>query len=107
MLVDGANLDKYAGKTGSFKGLDFTTSGPAEAEVTISFKGIIALSVPDLEIIHLLKSYGYKPSESGVQHIPVPVTSLNPEVGCRAEMSTTRTIKAVPPTTKRLRSFYF
>ena len=106
MLVDGANLDKYAGKSGSFMGRAFNTAGPAEAEVTISFKGI-ALSVPDLEIIHLLKSYGYKPSESGVQHSPVSVTSSNPEVGCKAEVSTTRSIKAVPPTSRRLRSFYW
>ena len=105
-LAKGSDLAKYAGKTGLFKDYNFNTYGPAESEVTITFKGI-ALSVPDLEIIHLLKSYGYKPSESGVQHTPVPVTSSNPEVGCKAEESTTRTIKAVPPTSKRLRAYYF
>ena len=105
-LAKGSDLTKYAGKTGLFKDYNFNTSGPAESEVTITFKGI-ALSVPDLEIIHLLKSYGYKPSESGVQHTPVPVTSSNPEVGCKAEESTTRMIKAVPPTSKRLRAYYF
>ena len=105
-LAKGSDLAKYAGKTGLFKDYNFSTSGPAESEVTITFKGI-ALSVPDIEIIHLLKSYGYKPSDSGVQHTPVPVTSSNPEVGCKAEESTTRTIKAVLPTSKRLRAYYF
>ena len=105
-LTEGADLAKYAGKSGKFHNFNFNTLGPAEAEVTISFKGV-PLSVPDVEIIHLLKAYGYKPSKEGVLHSPVPVTSLDPEVSCNADESITRSIRATPPTSKRLRAYYF
>ena len=71
-----------------------------------SFKGV-PLEVPDVEIIWLLKSYGYKPSSEGVLHSPVPVTSLDHEVSCKASESTTRSIRATPPTARRLRGYYF
>ena len=105
-LTDSSDLAKYAGKSGKFHNFNYNTLGPAESEVTISFKGV-PLSVPDVEIIHLLKAYGYKPSKEGVHHSPIPVTSLDPEVSCRAVESTTRTIRATPPTSKRLRAYYF
>ena len=105
-LTDSADLAKYAGKSGNFNNYTFNTLGPAEAEVLITFKGV-PLEVPDVEIIYLLKTYGYKPSKEGVLHSPVPVTSLDHEVSCKASESTTRSIRATPPTSRRLRAYYF
>merc|ERR1712004_425649 len=48
-----------------------------------------------------------KPSSEGVLHSPVPVTSLDHEVSCKASESTTRSIRATPPTSRRLRGYYF
>ena len=105
-LTDSADLAKYAGKSGKFNNYTFNTLGPAEAEVLITFKGV-PLEVPDVEIIYLLKTYGYKPSKEGVLHSPVPVTSLDHEVSCKASESTTRSIRATLPTSRRLRAYYF
>ena len=105
-LTESSDLSKYAGRSGKFHNFNFNILGPAESEVTISFKGV-PLSVPDVEIIHLLKAYGYKPSKEGVLHSPIPVTSLDLEVSCSVQESTTRTIRATPPTSKRLRAYYF
>ena len=106
MLTDNANLANYVGKSGNFKNYTFNSLGPAESEVLITFKGV-PLEVPDVEIIWLLKTYGYKPSEDGVFHSPIPVISPDPEVSCRASVSSTRSIRATPPASRRLRGFYF
>ena len=105
-LTDSADIAKYVGISGSFNNYSYNTSGPAQSEVLITFKGV-PLEVPDVEIIWLLKSYGYKPSSEGVLHSPVPVTSLDKEVSCKALESNTRSIRATPPTARRLRGYYF
>merc|ERR1712052_60404 len=105
-LTDNADISRYVGVSGSFKNYSYNTLGPAEAEGLVTFKGV-PLEVPDIEIIWLLKSYGYKPSPEGVRHSPASVTSLDKEVSCKALESTTRSIRATPPTGRRLRGFYF
>ena len=105
-LTDNADITSYVGISGSYKNYNYNTLGPAEAEVLVTFKGV-PLEVPDIEIIWLLKSYGYKPSPEGVRHSPASVTSLDKEVSCKALESTTRSIRATPPTGRRLRGFYF
>ena len=105
-LTDNADITSYVGISGSYKNYSYNTLGPAEAEVLVTFKGV-PLEVPDIEITWLLKSYGYKPSPEGVRHSPASVTSLDKEVSCKALESTTRSIRATPPTGRRLRGFYF
>ena len=39
-LTEGSDLAKYAGKSGKFHNFNYNTLGPAESEVTISFKGV-------------------------------------------------------------------
>ena len=105
-LTDQANTDSHKGKHGLAKGFNFKVTAAEEEETEITFKGI-PLTVPDIELVHLIKSYGGKFSDEKVKHSPVTISTSNGEVKVESKISSTRTVRALLPAGRTLRSYYW
>ena len=106
MLSKAAKVEDYKGKNGQTKGLSFRVSAAEPQEMEVIFKGI-PLSVPDIEILHLVKCYGGKMKDERVVHKPMLLATSNGKVKVESQMSTTRSVKASFPDNKTLRCFYW
>ena len=103
-FAEGVDPSKYIGLSHNKNDLAFTLKQASQASTTVTFKGV-PLYVPDQELLHLVRSYGGKLESESVHHVPV---ELNTEKGGSFHISsTTRTINASFPPTKRLRSYYW
>ena len=103
-LKDEVDPSQYTGIAKEFKGMAFNISMSQEHSTRITFKNV-PLSVPDQELLHLVKAYGGKLENEVVEHAKEQVSSpkgINLEV-----MGTTRFIHATLPPNKRLKSFYW
>ena len=103
-LKDEVDSSQYVGISKELKGMTFNISKSQENSTRITFKNV-PLSVPDQELLHLVKAYGGKLEKEEVEHAKEQVSSpkgINLEV-----MGTTRFIHATFPPNKRLKSFYW
>ena len=103
-LKEGVDASQYEGRSREMKGMKFDLSQSQPTSTKVTFKGV-PLSVPDQELLHLVKAYGGKTDEDVVHY--VKETLSTPKGGQILVNSTTRYINAKFPPTKRLRSFYW
>ena len=87
-----------------FDGRSFTLSKQEMGSTKVTFKNV-PFSVPDAELLHLVKSYGGKMENNQVEHEKVSVKLPDGEI--KYFEGTTRSIHASFPPNKRLRTFYW
>ena len=103
-LSEEADPSQYVGISKEIKGLTFDISKSQENSTKVTFKNV-PLSVPDQELLHLVKAYGGKLEKEEVEHEKEQVSSPK---GVKLEvLGTTRCIYATFPPNKRLKTFYW
>ena len=96
--------NKYVGKNHVMKGMTFEVTKVETDSTRVTFKSV-PLSVPNEELIHLVKCYGGKMEKEEVQYELLKHTTNK---GHTFEVkSTTRYVNAIFPPTKRLKRFYW
>ena len=90
--------------TANYEGRSFTLSKQEMGSTKVTFKNV-PFSVPDEELLHLVKSYGGKMETKQVEHEKVAVKLPDGEI--KHFESTTRSIHATFPPNRRLRTFYW
>ena len=97
--------DKYAGKTLVNNNVTFQVTKIQEGEDVITFRDV-PLSVPDCELIHLVKAYNGKMSKEEVFYKQEKIKT-DGGVEVTLAKSSTRYIYATLPPNKRIRSYYW
>ena len=104
-VINAECISKYAGLTKTHDGVRFQVSKLQEGEDLITFKDV-PLSIPDCELIHLVKSYGGQMEKEEVHYKKETIKSAG-GVEITLDKSSTRYIYATLPANKRLRSYYW
>ena len=103
-LKDEVDAGQYEGISKEFKGMTFDMSKSQADSTKVTFKSV-PLSVPNQELIHLVKAYGGKMENEEVKYEKVLVSTPK---GHNTEVNgTTRYVHATFPPNRRLRTFYW
>ena len=104
-LAQEVEINKYAGMEKTHNNVVFKVSKIEEGEDVITFRDV-PLSIPDCELIHIVKAYGGQMSKEEVHYKKETITTSG-GIEVTLAKSSTRFIYATLPPNKPMRSFYW